>query len=134
MRTKILCFTVVVLLGFSIVMLSLAAEPDQGKVLYLKYCGSCHGKDGKGRGPVSAHLKIRVPDLTLLKRNSGGIFPLADVMAAIDGTKEIKGHGNAAMPVWGEVFEKEMEGRKYQTLTSLLKVKIIGEYLSSIQR
>lgn len=46
-----------------------AAEKDAGKQLYMQYCSSCHGIDGRGNGPVSPYLKIKVPDLTLLKKN-----------------------------------------------------------------
>ena len=38
-----------------------AAETDQGKQLYIQYCASCHGKDGRGNGSVSPYLKIALP-------------------------------------------------------------------------
>lgn len=135
MRRQDLCFASAVgtaLLWFQ--MAVLAAEPDQGRELYLKYCSSCHGKDGKGKGSVSPYLKIKVPDLTLLRKQNKGIFPLARVMSSIDGSRVVQGHGDAVMPVWGEVFEKEVGEEKYKTLTSLLKVKTIAEYISTLQR
>ena len=49
---------------------SFAADVHSGKEMYLKYCASCHGLTGKGDGPVSRDLKVKVPDLTLLKRNN----------------------------------------------------------------
>jgi len=120
------------LLGFTLT--AWAAERDQGRDLYLKYCSSCHGKDGRGGGTVSPFLKIKVPDLTLLKKNNKGVFPLARVMASMDGSRAVRAHGDAAMPVWGEVFRKELESEKYPQLTALLKTKIIAEYLSTLQR
>lgn len=33
-----------------------------GANLYRAYCASCHGKNGKGDGPVAAALKATVPD------------------------------------------------------------------------
>ena len=43
-------------------------ETEAGKEPYIQYCASCHGEDGRGDGPVSAYLKIKVPDLSLLKK------------------------------------------------------------------
>ncbi|MBI2361559.1 MAG: cytochrome c [Deltaproteobacteria bacterium] len=111
-----------------------AGEPDQGRELYRKYCASCHGAQGTGDGPVSPHLKVKPTDLTRLKKENRGIYPLGKVMSSIDGTRDVRGHGDAKMPVWGEVFEKEAEAKRYPTLTSLLKVKVIAEYISTLQR
>lgn len=111
-----------------------AADGDAGKELYIKYCSACHGKDGKGNGSVTPYLKIRVPDLTLLRKNNKGIFPFARVMSSIDSSRSVRAHGEPSMPVWGEVFEKEVEAGKYPILTSLYRVKAIAEYVSTIQR
>jgi hypothetical protein len=112
----------------------LHAATDQGETFYVQYCSSCHGKDGRGNGSVSPYLKIKVPDLSLLKKNHKGIYPLDDVMAAIDGRRSIRAHGDRRMPVWGEVFHKEVEKEKYSELTSLLKAKMIAEYVARLQR
>jgi len=111
-----------------------AAETDAGKQMYLQYCGSCHGADGKGNGPVARQLKIKATDLTQLRKKNKGVFPLDDVMATIDGRRIVKGHGERDMPVWGEVFLTETEKKKYPELTSLLKAKIIAEYVATLQR
>jgi mono/diheme cytochrome c family protein len=102
------------MLGFVVVLMAMfstlafaafaSAAEDASAALYLKYCGSCHGADGKGRGPVSSDLKVKVPDLTTLSKNNKGVYPLPRVMSAIDGTRKVRGHGDPAMPVWGEVF------------------------------
>jgi len=114
--------------------ISLAAESNSGKQMYLQYCSSCHGKDGKGDGAVSRDLKVRVPDLTGLAKKHKGVYPLDDVMATIDGRRLVRGHGDRNMPVWGESFQSEGEGKKYPELTTLLKAKIIAEYVSSLQK
>lgn len=111
-----------------------AAETDTGKQMYLQHCASCHGADGKGNGAVTRQLKIKATDLTLLRKKNKGIYPLDDVMAAIDGRRTVKGHGERDMPVWGEVFITEKENKKYPELTSLLKAKIIAEYVATLQR
>ena len=36
---------------------AVAEELDPGKAEYQSSCAPCHGKDGKGNGPVSAGLK-----------------------------------------------------------------------------
>jgi len=111
-----------------------AAEKDAGKELYMRYCSSCHGMDGRSIGPVSPHLKIKPPDLTLLAKKNKGIYPLDDVMAAIDGRRLVRAHGDRDMPVWGEVFRDKLEGQKYPELTTLLKAKLIAEYIATLQR
>jgi hypothetical protein len=90
--------------------------------------------DGRGNGPVSPHLKLKPPDLTLLAKKNKGIYPLDDVMAAIDGRRLVRAHGDRDMPVWGEVFRSKLEGQKYPELTTLLKAKLIAEYIATLQR
>ena len=113
---------------------AVAAETDSGKQLYIQYCSSCHGIAGRGNGPVSPYLKIKAPDLTLLKKNNKGIYPLSKVMSAIDGSRAVRAHGDREMPVWGEIFRKEAEDTKYSELTALLKGKLIAEYVATLQR
>jgi hypothetical protein len=84
--------------------------------------------------PVSAYLKIKVPDLTLLRKNNKGIYPMDQVMSAIDGRRTVRAHGDRKMPVGGEVFRKEAEGGKYAELQALLKAKLIAEYIATIQQ
>jgi hypothetical protein len=91
---------------------SFAAEGNGGKEMYLKYCGSCHGSGGKGDGPVSRDLKVKVPDLTLLRSKNKGIYPTERVMSSIDGSRVVRAHGDRNMPVWGEVFREEHEKEK----------------------
>jgi mono/diheme cytochrome c family protein len=100
----------------------------------MQYCASCHGKEGRGNGPVSPYLKIKVPDLTVLQKNNKGIYPMGKIMSAIDGSRVVRAHGDREMPVWGEIFRKEAEAAKYTELTSLLKTKMIAEYLATLQR
>ncbi|HEY7163259.1 MAG TPA: cytochrome c [Candidatus Binatia bacterium] len=109
-----------------------AAQVDAGKEFYLQYCSSCHGQEGHGNGPVSKYISVKIPDLTLIKSRNNGIFPLDKVMSAIDGRREVRGHGTREMPVWGEIFHREQE--KAPERTSLIKSKLIAEYLATIQK
>lgn len=80
---------------------SVLAQPrlDLGKREFESKCAVCHGIDGKGSGPFAEQLKTRLPDLTLLARHNGGIFPVNRTYEIIEGAA--KGHGTRAMPVWG---------------------------------
>jgi mono/diheme cytochrome c family protein len=109
-----------------------AAEPG-GAVLYERHCASCHGPEGRGDGPVAAALRTAPSDLTGIARRSGGHFDERDVMRSIDGRRRIEAHGTRDMPVWGAVFEEQLSGEPYGTLTTLLHGKALTEYLSGIQ-
>ena len=111
-----------------------AGEIEQGRAYYLKYCGSCHGVEGKGDGVVSRSLKVKPTDLTQLQKRHQGTFPLEKVMASIDGKLRIEAHGDSKMPVWGEIFEKQAVARKGGAASSALMVKAIAEYIATIQR
>jgi hypothetical protein len=110
------------------------ADKDAGKQMYLQYCASCHGIEGRGNGAVAKQLKIKVADLTILRKKSKGVYLLDNVMATIDGRRTVKGHGERDMPVWGEIFTREREKEKYTELTALLKAKIIAEYVATLQK
>jgi hypothetical protein len=77
-----------------------------GADLYRAYCASCHGKNGKGDGPVAPALKATVPDLTVIAKNNGGNFPAARVRRIIVGEGMIVSHGSREMPVWGPIFHQ----------------------------
>jgi mono/diheme cytochrome c family protein len=73
---------------------------QEGQRVYERACASCHGMDARGDGPVAPTLKVPPPDLTQLSRRNGGVFPRAQVIAAVTGTTPIAAHGTADMPVW----------------------------------
>ncbi len=75
-----------------------------GKQMFVNYCASCHGVDGKGDGPVAASLKMPPTDLTLLSKNNNGKFPDSHLFAVLQYGSEIPSHGTAEMPVWGPIL------------------------------
>jgi mono/diheme cytochrome c family protein len=83
-----------------------AAAAAKGKIIYQRYCGSCHGAEARGNGPLAPDLRLPPADLTRLAEKNGGQFPFAAVAQAVDGRKTTRGHGAPDMPVWGEVFPK----------------------------
>ena len=109
------------------------AEADPAKAAYLKYCSACHGESGKGDGVVSGFMQPRPTDLTQLAKKAGGQFPTMQVVESIDGTKTVRAHGDTDMPVWGELFHRQvpapLTGDGHVRGTELQ----ITEYLRSIQ-
>ena len=102
-----------------------------GRDLFDFYCATCHGRDGKGNGPVVAALKVPPPDLTRLARGNGGSFPRQQVEMFVthDGHVLIPAHGTSDMPVWGPVF------RGLDPSDTLVKVRIanVVDYVASLQ-
>lgn len=78
-----------------------AQDTDAGKLLFRSSCASCHGIDGKGKGPLRDQLKVAPTDLTILSRKNGGVFPVGAMYEIIDGRTAIAAHGTREMPVWG---------------------------------
>jgi mono/diheme cytochrome c family protein len=76
-----------------------------GEMEFRLYCGSCHGVDATGDGPVAKALKKRPANLRILAKTNGGVFPEETVRDFIDGTKDIAAHGGREMPLWGIVFQ-----------------------------
>lgn len=81
-----------------------AKDLDIGKSEFQSSCASCHGADGKGKGPVSEQLKVPPSDLTMLARNNNGVFPTNALFETIYGSKAVPAHGTREMPIWGERF------------------------------
>jgi mono/diheme cytochrome c family protein len=113
-----------------------AAEPsevERGDRLYQIHCMNCHGEDGRGHGPLRSDLRIRPTDLTRIARRNGGVFPQDEVLAAIDGRQEVRGHGLRHMPVWGLTFR--VEGKvASQEEDVRVRLRELAAYLRSIQR
>lgn len=84
-----------------------AEKVDMGQQEYQANCAVCHGPTGKGDGPYAAQLKSRVPDLTVLTKHSGGVFPATRVYEVIDGRQHVAAHGSRDMPIWGEAYKAE---------------------------
>jgi mono/diheme cytochrome c family protein len=82
----------------------LAEDTDLGKMTYESNCAACHGRSGKGDGPVSVELRTKPTNLTLIAQRNGGVFPVDVLYRVIDGRKTIRAHGTYEMPVWGFVF------------------------------
>jgi mono/diheme cytochrome c family protein len=95
------------LVVFAAVLLGAAAKPrdvTEGRVLYTRYCGACHGTDADGHGPVAAVLRAAPSDLRRLGARWGRPLPVARIAEFVDGRATVAAHGPREMPVWGERF------------------------------
>jgi hypothetical protein len=71
---------------------------DLGKLEYEKGCIGCHGVTAKGGGVHTPRLKNDPPDLTVLSKASGGVFPIQKIYEVIDGRAQMQAHGSREMP------------------------------------
>jgi mono/diheme cytochrome c family protein len=122
------------------VMLGIAAAADEaqpGRAAYLRYCGACHGPEGKGDGVAGSLMQPKPIDLTMLASRHGGEFPMEQVVRSIDGRQALRAHGTPTMPVWGEVLSEELGSGDKQRPPIERRVQgrifLIADYLRTIQ-
>lgn len=104
---------------------------NSGKQMFEAYCATCHGKDGKGDGPVAAALKAPPADLTVLARRNNGKFPSIQVAKAITGEAGVSAHGSKEMPIWGPVFMSMSHQHESEVR---LRVANLTAYIKSLQQ
>jgi mono/diheme cytochrome c family protein len=124
----------VVLVAAALALATAANAMEPSEELYLRYCGACHGPKGRGDGIAAPVMKPRPPDLTTIAQRNGGKFPMAAVIAKIDGRQTIPAHGTRDMPVWGERFEADTSEPAARHAEARGKLLMLAEYVRSIQR
>ncbi len=77
---------------------------DFGKREYDNSCAVCHGVNAKGGGVYATNLKANPPDLTVLTKLNGGVFPIQKIYEVIDGRAQVLAHGPREMPIWGNEY------------------------------
>lgn len=102
---------------------------NDGRQMYSNYCASCHGTNGRGRGPMAARLRTAPTDLTLLSRNNGGAYPALQVKAMLQCTSPI--HGAKQMPAWGSALAEV--DRRVSTDLQNLRIRNLVEYVHTLQ-
>jgi hypothetical protein len=128
-----------VVIGLAKVVCAQGAE--FGKNEYVRSCAACHGVTGKGDGPVAKSIKKPPADLTKLSETNKGVFPISRVYDVIDGRVEVMTHGTRDMPVWGEIYARELISQLPRDFLSkemidiMVRVRILGiiEYISTLQ-
>jgi mono/diheme cytochrome c family protein len=132
--TKLVLFLIVI----SILAIAQISErtvplhPIGGETVFRYYCGSCHGADGRGKGPVAGALRQPVPDLTTLSRRNNGTFPTERVKNTIlfGEAQLILAHGSEQMPIWGPTFH-EIE---FDEDFGNVRLENVTNYIASFQR
>jgi mono/diheme cytochrome c family protein len=80
-------------------------ESVAGRDSFELYCSLCHGRTGRGDGPVAPALKAKPTDLSRLTQRNAGVFPGERVRAFVTGTgRPVAAHGTTEMPIWGPLF------------------------------
>jgi mono/diheme cytochrome c family protein len=134
-RECVVLLTGVGMLAASGTGLTQPAKPDReaaakGRMIYQRYCASCHGSSARGDGFLAPALKVPPTDLTQLAARNGGSFPFTAVTRVIDGRQTTRAHGAPDMPVWGEIF-KTTKGTDAPSVESA--VGRLAHYLWTIQ-
>ena len=116
-------------------------EAEQAALDFVTWCGPCHGRLGRGDGPVAPSLKAVPPDLTRLSERTGGTFPTDMVRQRIDGRDLPTVHGTAEMPIWGSVFtlqataagmlQEDREGAENEVKR---RISRLVQYLETLQQ
>jgi mono/diheme cytochrome c family protein len=102
----------------------------KGPELFKAYCASCHGKDGKGSGPMAGSLRNAPADLTRIAERNGGPFPFLEVQKIISGERQGPAtHGTREMPVWGPIFSDV----SWDQDLGRVRIYSLAMYLESIQ-
>ena len=120
-----------VLIAVSAGSVSATERASIGQREYTANCAVCHGVSGKGDGPYAPSLAVKAPDLTVLAKNNGGVFPANRVFELIDGRAQVQGHGPREMPVWGEDYLIQA-GREYDDYPINREAFVRGRILALI--
>jgi len=88
---------------------AVAQDADKGRTEYMENCAGCHGADAKGAGPLSAKLKTKPTDLTLLAKRNHGSFDSTAVYQMIDGRNARATHRKIPKRVVSAMKRRESE-------------------------
>ncbi len=140
MKNINIIFSVSLVVLLSIASLAFAEKAKQvtdivGKKEFVTYCGSCHGSNGKGDGPIVDFLERKPPNLTQLSKNNNGAFPFERIWGVFDGTYIFAEHGTSEMPIWGYRFVQEAQQQHESDIATKAKAKALDIvlYLQVIQ-
>ncbi|HLH76763.1 MAG TPA: c-type cytochrome [Candidatus Binataceae bacterium] len=116
---------------------SARAQANSGKQDFDKFCAGCHGTNAKGKGPYYQTLGgTPPPDLTVLAKQNGGVFPYKKVEDTIDGTKTFPSHRRFDMPFWGVEFQNSTAiiPTKADKARVHARIEALANYIASLQQ
>jgi len=100
-----------------------------GPEMFVAYCATCHGMDGKGAGPAAPALKTPVPDLTRIAEKNNGHFDRGKIAMGLGLMPSSGAHGGTEMPVWGDLFRSSHNS---ETIVRL-RVANLVTYIETLQ-
>lgn len=104
-------------------------NPGSGSEMFLSYCATCHGNDGKGGGPAASALKKAPANLTLLTQKNHGKIPVLMVRNMIQGDTATAAHGSRDMPMWGDIFRSVSTGQSVVDI----RIRALTDYIEKFQ-
>ena len=124
-------------LGFAALVAACAPPPvaTGARADFAAYCAVCHGEDGRGGGPLAAELAMSPPDITLVTRRNGGIFPKTQTMGHIAGYT--MGRSDSAMPQFADLLDGPTvmyDDGSGQAVPTPARLVALADYVQSIQR
>ena len=103
---------------------------ESGAHTYAFHCAACHGRDGKGNGPVAETLRQKPTDLTTLtRRHKGRFHATRSWISCWDGEEPFVRTARAEMPVWGPLFR---ELNPYDSRIDVRAARLVN-HLESLQ-
>ena len=107
-----------------------SADGAAGSRLYLTHCATCHGKAGRGDGPMAPYLRVAPTNLAAISTRHEGVFPTELIQRIVDGRQALTLHGSS-MPIWGDAFSPA--GNAAADELAAAKIRAIVAHLRSIQ-
>lgn len=102
-----------------------------GGEIFRTYCATCHGRAGRGDGPLADSMRRRPADLAEIAKRNGGEYPSDVVYRTIDGKEPVRGHGGPDMPVWGDAFARSHDGGDAATVKE--RIDSLVEFIRTLQ-
>lgn len=107
------------------------ADTVAGAATFKTYCAVCHGKEGRGDGPLADSLRYVPADLTRIAKRNRSRFDADKVRQIIDGRRQVRGHGGTDMPVWGDALLRATEG--YDAENVQTQIAQLVRFIESLQ-
>lgn len=124
-------------LGLAGMIVACAPQPRAtgARADFAAYCAVCHGNDGRGGGVLAEGLETAPPDVTLVARRNGGVFPKSQVMGHIAGYT--MGRSDSPMPSFADLLDGPTvmyDDGSGQAVPTPARLVALADYVQSLQR